>query len=291
MPQHRVAVVGIHEFPSRNTRGTLNALQIKARCAARALDDAGLTWSDIDALYDDGDGIMWPGFNMPQYFDLDLKVIDTTAVGGSSFEVHVGHALRDLSSGRASVALLTYGAVAHSSQTSIGTGAKYSEMGPPSPISNMEDCWGPTLVSDYGQFARRYMHDHGTRSEQLAEIAVTARYHALRNPEAVQAILDLRPARRAEAAHRRRRAVIADDRRPAAAARLLPDLGRRRRDRSRSRGRCCATAAARPCGYSAPASRSDSCATTMTSRPRRHWCPVGRPSSRPPSRRKTSTSR
>ena len=191
MPQHRVAVVGIHEFPSRDTNGTLNALQIKARCAARALDDAGLTWSDIDALYDDGDGIMWPGFNMPQYFDLDLKVIDTTAVGGSSFEVHVGHALRDLSSGRASVALLTYGAVAHSSQTSIGTGAKYSEMGPPSPISNMEDCWGPTLVSDYGQFARRYMHDHGIRSEQLAEIAVTARYHALRNPDAVQAILDL----------------------------------------------------------------------------------------------------
>ena len=55
----------------------------------------------------------------------------------------------------------------------------------------MEDCWGPTLVSDYAQFTRRYMYEHGTTSEQLAEIAVTARHHAVRNPEAVQAIEDL----------------------------------------------------------------------------------------------------
>lgn len=192
MPPFRVAVAGIHEFASRDTHGTLNPLQIKAQSAANALEEAGLSWGDVDALYDDGDGIIWPGFNMPQYLDLDLAVIDTTAVGGSSFEVHVGHALRDLSSGRARVALLTYGAVARSSQASIGTGSKFSEMGPPNPISNMEDCWGPTLVSDYAQFARRYMHDHGTRMEQLAEIAVTARYHALRNPLAVQGITDLR---------------------------------------------------------------------------------------------------
>jgi len=191
MTNHRVAVVGIHEFASRHTRGALNPLQIKARSAARALDDAGLTWGDIDALYDDGDGIQWPGFAMPEYLDLDLRVIDTTTVGGSSFEFHVSHALRDLGAGRADVALLSYGAVPKSSQTSIGTGSKYSELGPPQPISNMEDCWGPTLVSDYAQFTHRYMHDHGIRSEQLAEIAVVARTHAMRNPDAVQAMKDL----------------------------------------------------------------------------------------------------
>lgn len=187
----RVAVVGIHEFPSRNTRGEWNALQIKAEAAARALEDAGLSWGDVDALYDDGDGVGWPGFYMPEYFNLDLSVIDTTAVGGSSFEVHVGHALRDLGSGRARVALLTYGAVPRSSNTSIGTGSKYTEMGPPDPLANMEDCWGSTLVSDYGLFTHRYMHDHGVTSEQLAEIAVVARAHALRNPDAVRAIEDL----------------------------------------------------------------------------------------------------
>lgn len=191
MSPKRVGIVGIHEYPSRHTHGTMSPLRIKAHAAAQALDDAGLTWNDIDALYDDGDGALWPGFYMPEYFDLDVKVIDTTAVGGSSFEFHVSHALRDLAAGRADVALLTYGATARSSATSIGTGAKYSEMGPPDPISNMEDCWGPTLVSDYAQMTRRYMHQWGIRSEQLAEIAVTARFHALRNPEAVRAIADL----------------------------------------------------------------------------------------------------
>jgi acetyl-CoA C-acetyltransferase len=192
MATSRVAIVGIHEYPSRHTHGEVSALHIKSHSAARALEDAGLTWQDVDALFDDGDGILWPGLHMPEYFGLDnLKLLDTTTVGGSSFEFQVSHALRALGAGVANVALLTYGAIAKSSASDIGTGARYSELGPPNPISNMEDCWGPTLVSDYAQFTRRYMHEHGTTSEQLAEIAVTARRHAVRNPEAVQAIEDL----------------------------------------------------------------------------------------------------
>jgi acetyl-CoA C-acetyltransferase len=35
------------------------------------------------------------------------------------------------------------------------------------------------------------MHQYGTTSEQLAEISVATRYHAMRNPEAVQAMKDL----------------------------------------------------------------------------------------------------
>ena len=38
------AIVGIHEYPSRDVEGRVNALQIKAASAA-ALADAGLTWS------------------------------------------------------------------------------------------------------------------------------------------------------------------------------------------------------------------------------------------------------
>ncbi len=38
----------------------------------------------LRALYDDGDGIIWPGLHMSEYFDLDLRVIDTTTVGASS---------------------------------------------------------------------------------------------------------------------------------------------------------------------------------------------------------------
>ena len=49
------AIVGIHEYPSRDVEGALSPLQIKATSAARALEDAGLSWSDVDAIYDAGE--------------------------------------------------------------------------------------------------------------------------------------------------------------------------------------------------------------------------------------------
>ena len=45
------AIVGIHEYPSRDVEGKINALQMKAASAARALADVGLNWSDVDAIY------------------------------------------------------------------------------------------------------------------------------------------------------------------------------------------------------------------------------------------------
>jgi acetyl-CoA C-acetyltransferase len=45
------AIAGVDEFPGR-IAGGLSALQIKAECAARALEDAGLSWADVDAVYD-----------------------------------------------------------------------------------------------------------------------------------------------------------------------------------------------------------------------------------------------
>ena len=52
------AIVGIHEYPSRDVEGKVNALQIKAASAAKALADAGLNWSDVDAIYDAGEGAL-----------------------------------------------------------------------------------------------------------------------------------------------------------------------------------------------------------------------------------------
>ena len=44
------AIVGVYEYPSRDVEGKFNPLQIKAASAAKALADAGLTWSDVDAM-------------------------------------------------------------------------------------------------------------------------------------------------------------------------------------------------------------------------------------------------
>ena len=56
MAQERVAAfAGIYEWPKRVDE-SVSAMQIKAQSIKAALDDAGLNWSDIDGLYDAGDG-------------------------------------------------------------------------------------------------------------------------------------------------------------------------------------------------------------------------------------------
>lgn len=182
------AIVGIHEYPSRDVEGELSPLQIKAACAARALQDAGLGWQDVDAIYDAGEAGPMSGFMISEYFGIEPNVIDTTNVGGSSYEYHAAHARRDIASGKAKVALLTYGSTAHSNAARIGVGGR-GGLGLPG--DNMESFVGQTLVANYAMVARRHMYEYGTTSEQLAEISVATRAHAMRNPEAVQAMTDL----------------------------------------------------------------------------------------------------
>ena len=183
------AIVGIYEYPSRDVEGAVSPLQIKAANAARALKDAGLSWNDVDAVYDAGDGGGMGGLNVAEYFGLKPRVIDTTNVGGSSYEYHAAHAKRDIARGKARVALLTYGSTAHSNVRRIGVGGR--GFGAGHPADNMDPFAGTTLVAHYAMVANRHMHDYGTTSEQLAEIGVATRFHAMRNPEAVKAMDDL----------------------------------------------------------------------------------------------------
>ncbi|MAV25228.1 MAG: thiolase [Gammaproteobacteria bacterium] len=190
MKQSRLAaIVGIHEFRDRDVMGELSALQIKAQSAARALADAGLNWSDVDAIYDAGEGGGMSGLNISEYFGIRPRVIDTTAVGGSSYQFHAAHALRDIAAGKARLALLTYGSTAHSDRRAIGVGGRAA--GGLHPADNLDGFAGSTLIANYAMVAQRHMFDHGTTSAQLAEISVATRLHAMRNPDAVRAMEDL----------------------------------------------------------------------------------------------------
>ncbi len=188
--QREAAIVGIYEYPLRKVEPGMTPIRIKAESATRALEDAGLTWRDVDGLYDAGDGGGMAGLGLAEYFGIYPTVIDTTQVGGSSYEFQAAHAMRDIAAGKCKVALLSYGSTAHSSSIAIGTGGA-TGMGPPSRSSNMQDPWGMTLVSNYAMVASRHMYEYGTTPEQLAEISVTTRAHAVRNPQAVKAMEDL----------------------------------------------------------------------------------------------------
>ena len=181
------AIVGIHEYPSRDVEGKVAPMHIKARSAAAALADAGLGWQDVDAIYDAAEGGA-SGLSIAEYFGIRPNVIDTTAVGGSSYEFHAAHARRAIREGKARVALLTYGSTAHSSVARIGAGGRGGGI---YPADNLESFAGMTLIANYAMSAHRHMFEYGTTSAQLAEISTATRYHAMRNPEAVQAMHDL----------------------------------------------------------------------------------------------------
>lgn len=181
MAPRSAAIVGIHEYPSRRVDG-LSSWQIKAASAAAALADAGLTVDDVDAVYDAGETGPMAGIAVPEYLGISPGLVDTTAVGGSSYQFHAAHAARDIAAGRARVALLTYGSTARSESRAIGTGAR--PVTSPAPGLNMETPYGLPLIGNYALVAHRHMHQYGTTREQLAEVAVTTRAHAVRNPEA-----------------------------------------------------------------------------------------------------------
>ena len=189
MAQKReAAIVGIYEYPLRVVGPGVSSLQIKAESAAKALEDAGLDWKDVDGIFDTAEG-GGGGLGIAEYLGLNPTYIDTTALGGSSFEFQANHAAQAIAAGKCNVALLSYGSTSHSDMNAIGTAGPGA--GRPNIFTNMENPWGLTLISGYAMVKERHKFQYGTTDEQFAAISIATRRHAMRNPEAVQAMHDL----------------------------------------------------------------------------------------------------
>lgn len=191
-----VAIVGVYEHPARLIPDS-SPMQLQALAAAEALADAGLTGEDVDAIYSALDGGLTSRLALAEYLGVTPTTVDTTMVGGASFEFHVAHARNAIRAGKCQVALITYAATNRSAALRIGTGAA-PQYGSDNAAENMEAPWGATLVANYALVAMRHMHEFGTTPEQLAEISVAARAHAVRNPAAVAAMEALRFKERGE---------------------------------------------------------------------------------------------
>jgi acetyl-CoA C-acetyltransferase len=174
----KTAVVGAYEHPTRYAPH-MTAFQIHAESARGALEDAGLTVRDVDGFFTSGVGPIGI-LSLCQHLNLEPDHLDSQAIGGSSFVSHCIHAAAAIASGLCKVALVTYGSTAASERFAIGTGGGFMS----EPPDNFEAPFGPTIVGSYALVAQRHMHEYGTTSEQLAEIAVTIRRHAGLNPNA-----------------------------------------------------------------------------------------------------------
>jgi acetyl-CoA acetyltransferase len=155
--------------------------ELMAQASRRALAEAGLSPADVDGLASTGQGTL-PPVDVGEYLGLRPRWVDSTAVGGASWEVMASHAVDAIAAGHANVVLLTYGSTARADlkRGLRGANVNWGARGP----LQWEAPYGHTLISKYAMAARRHMHQYGTTIEQLAEVAVSARFNAADNPDA-----------------------------------------------------------------------------------------------------------
>ena len=170
------AIVGAAESDLGQVGEGFNVIDLMAQGIGRALDDAGLGLRDVDGLFCATTQARTSGLSLSEYLGISPSYIDTTILGGSSFEFHVAHALAAIQLGLCQVAVIAYG----STQRSVGRRqASVREINP------YETPFRPFLPpTAYAMAASRHMHEFGTTREQMAEVAVAARQWALLNPAA-----------------------------------------------------------------------------------------------------------
>lgn len=169
------AIVGAATFGIGKCPG-VSAVDMAAKAALLALDDAGISLSEVDALYTSAPYEALGGMELAEYLGITPKVTDCNRTGGSAFEVYVQHAAMALEAGLIDCALIAYGSNPTStSPPGVGMTRQSPWEAPYRPLAPL---------SSYALAASRHMHLYGTTREQLAEVAVAARGWARLNPEA-----------------------------------------------------------------------------------------------------------
>jgi acetyl-CoA acetyltransferase len=155
-----------------------STLQLHVEAAVNAVADAGLTMRDIDGIAT----VNAPGpVQVAHALGITPAYMDGTAVGGTSFLLHVRHAAAAIRAGYARTVLITHG---ESGRSRVGA-APFPRGGSsiPGQFEAPYGTVGPT--STFTIPVLRYMKEYGLTHEQLAYVAVAQRKWAARNPRAM----------------------------------------------------------------------------------------------------------
>ena len=143
---------------------------------------AGISISDIE-------GIASPGVaaGVAEYLGLDPKWIDTTQIGGCSYQVQVEHMLAAINADIFDIGVITHGEPGWSRRR-LRWGGRGGGGGddPDAPGPQFETPYGPAgAPSQYSHALTRHMHQFGTTQADFAQIAVVTREWATLNPRAI----------------------------------------------------------------------------------------------------------
>ena len=184
------AIAGVADAASPTGDLDLRGSRLQVAMIRQALDDAGLTIDDVDGICSADPGM--GSLGLAELLGVHPTWVDSTMTGGSSFEYHVEHAAAAIALGQAEVVVSVYASTPHSDRRRAkeagGGGRGGGGRGRPGglyPGAAWEAPFGLRMpIGAYALAASRHMHEFGTTAEQLAQIAVSTREWAVRNPRA-----------------------------------------------------------------------------------------------------------
>jgi acetyl-CoA acetyltransferase len=172
--------VGMTPFGRLAGRSTLDLM---SEAAALALADAGLERRDVDGVLC-GYSTTMPHIMLAtvfaEHFGLWPRYCHAMQVGGATGFAMAMLAHELVAAGVVRNVLVVAGENRLSGQSRDDAVRSLAQVGHPV----FEVPLGPTIPAYYGLVASRYMHEHGLREEDLAELAVLMRRHALDTPGA-----------------------------------------------------------------------------------------------------------
>lgn len=176
--RQRYCIVGVGNTAYGKTPGqsqvALNVLAIR-----NALEDAGLTTGDLDGVLTKAPTSTFPMLWAPKIAEalrVQPDIVGTLDQAGGSNIGLIQYAISCIELGQGEVVAISYG-----DNPRTGTRASYARArGGDGAVAGLFGA-----PSSYAMCARRRMYEHGTTKEQLASVAMTHRYHASKNPNAV----------------------------------------------------------------------------------------------------------
>jgi acetyl-CoA acetyltransferase len=173
------AIVGVADDVSPTGELDRSGRDLEVAMVLDALADAGLSLADVDGVCHADSAVA-----LAEYLGVHPTFTESTMTGGSSYEVHLEHAAAAIAAGLCEVVVSVYAATPRSDRTRNRPRVRRMPGGP-NPMAEWEMPYGLRMpMGPYALAAARHMDQFGTTPEQLAQIAVTTREWAARNPRA-----------------------------------------------------------------------------------------------------------
>ena len=177
MARATVAVVGAAETTDMGVIPETSELQLQADAALNAMADAGLAAADIDGIASAGEA---PDV-LAQYLGISPAWLDGTLIGGSSFMLHVRHAMAAIEAGLCTTVLITHGESGKSRVEAKG----FPEFIGGKLAGQFEVPYGGSLPPTMFTIpVLRYLETYGLKPEDMAPVSVVQREWAAMNPRA-----------------------------------------------------------------------------------------------------------